>query len=155
MKYTIEEYMSGYLSNLKAIQMWLHAAHHVTKGKGFLSDHNDLYGMMYNQVSDHFDILVEKSIGLSGREEIACPLTISRRASSILNRYYETPANASSEEIVKGAIVGISNLINSLTSLYENFKESGYLTLGLEDALTSMANEYEKYLYFLGQRYKN
>ena len=71
-----------------------------------------------------------------------------------MDKYFTTPANKKSHEIVGYAIECISNLINSLTALYHNFEELGYLTLGLEDTLTSMANEYEKYLYLLGQRYK-
>ena len=68
MNQNLEEYMHAYLGHLKAIEMWLHAAHHVTKGPGFLSDHKDLYGTMYTTIGDHFDLLIEKSIGLSGSE---------------------------------------------------------------------------------------
>ena len=155
MKYNLVEYMQGYLSHLKASEMWLHAAHHVAKGKGFVSDHKDLYGEMYIKLGDHFDILVEKSIALSGAEDVACPASLSLGASHILNSNYQTPVNMNSEDIVENAIYCVSILINSLSSLHEVFKDSGYLTLGMEDALSSMANEYEKYLYFLGQRYKS
>ena len=149
------EYMKSYLAHQKAIEMWLHAAHHVTKGKGFLSDHKDLYGSMYIQIGDHIDLLIEKSIALSGQEDVACPASLSSGASHILNSEYVSPVNLNSEEIVKNAILCVSNLINTLSSLYEIFEDSGYLTLGLQDLLGTMANEYEKYLYFLGQRYKN
>lgn len=155
MNFSIEDYMHGYLSHLKAVEMWLHAAHHVTKGPGFVSDHKDLYGTMYVKIGDHFDILVEKSIGLSGDESIACPLKLSLSTSHILNERYLSPVNKPADQIVKEAIGCLSDLINSLSSLYQSFENSGYLTLGMEDALTSMANEYEGYLYFLGQRYKN
>lgn len=155
MEHSLVEYMQGYLAHLKAVEMWLHAAHHVAKGKGFLSDHNSLYGEMYTALGDHYDLLVEKSIGLSGQEDVACPASLSLGASHILNNHYETPVNKDSEKIVHLAIQCVANLINSLSSLYEVFDESGFLTLGMEDALSSMANEYEKYLYFLGQRYKN
>ncbi len=154
MDYNLVEYMQGYIASLKAAKMWLHSAHHVTKGPGFLSDHNDLYGTMYVQIEDHYDILIEKSIGLSGTEEVACPLIISSATANILNKHFTSPINKSSKEIVSDAIVCISNLINSLSSLHTVFQKSGYLTLGMEDALSTMSNEYEKYLYFLGQRYK-
>lgn len=155
MEHNLIEYMQGYLANLKSVEMWLHAAHHVAKGKGFLSDHNSLYGEMYTKLGDHFDLLVEKSIALSGHEDVACPLSLSLSASHILNKYYETPVNKDAEKIVYLAIQCVANLINSLSSLYEAFEDSRYLTLGMEDALSSMANEYEKYLYLLGQRYKS
>lgn len=155
MNYNLVEYMQGYLSHLKAVEMWLHAAHHTTKGPGFASDHKDLYGSMYTQIGDHFDILVEKSIALSGVEDVACPASLSLGTSHILNSHYATPVNLDAESIVAIAIKCIANLINLLSSLYKNFEKSGYLTLGMEDSLSSMSNEYEKFLYLLGQRYKN
>ena len=154
MELNISEYMESYLAQLKATVMWFHAAHHSAKGKGFVSDHKNLYGSIYTSLDDHFDLLVEKSIALSGSESIACPLTLSSSISHILNSTCVSPANQDSERIVYDAIIMISRLINSVSEVYEKFKSSGYLTLGLEDALTSMANEYEKYLYLLGQRYK-
>ena len=155
MNHNIEEYMHAYLGQLKATEMWLHAAHHVTKGPGFISDHRDLYGVMYTKIGDHFDLLVEKSIGLSGDESVACPLRLSLSASHILNKRYMSPVNKPAYQIVKEAIGCLSDQMNALSSLYQTFEKSGYMTLGMEDALTSMANEYEGYLYFLGQRYKN
>ena len=155
MKYTLEEYMSSYLAELKAVEMWFHSAHHVTKGPGFLSDHKSLYGEMYIKIGDHFDLLVEKSIGLTGSEITACPLRLSSGASHILNNHYSSPVEKNSNEIVKDAIRSMSNLIRALTSLHEKLKSSRLLSLGLEDSLATMANEYEGFLYFLGQRYKN
>ena len=154
MELDVSAYMESYLAQLKGSVMWFHAAHHVAKGKGFVSDHRDLYNTIYSNLDDHFDILVEKSIMLSGDETIACPLSLSASASHILNKTCSSPANQDSEVIVYEAIVLVSRLINSVSEIYQKFKDSGYLTLGLEDALTSMANEYEKYLYLLGQRYK-
>ena len=40
--------------------MWFHAAHHVTKGKGFAGDHELLYGRIYESASKDFDVIVEK-----------------------------------------------------------------------------------------------
>ena len=110
MNYNLVEYMQGYLSHLKETEMWLHAAHHVAKGSGFVSDHKELYGEMYVKLGDHFDILVEKSIALSGSEDIACPASLSLGASHILNSDYCSPVNMKSEEIVEKAIYCISIL---------------------------------------------
>tara|TARA_B100000900_G_scaffold414585_1_gene441654 strand:- start:7699 stop:8166 length:468 start_codon:yes stop_codon:yes gene_type:complete len=154
MENNINDYMEAYLGHLKSAVLWFHAAHHVTKGAGFASDHKELYGKIYSHLDDNYDLLIEKSIVLSGDEMIACPLKSSRMVKKILCTRYETPANKKSRQIVHDAIVLISDLINSLSHLYESFKVSGYLTLGMEDALTSMSSEYEQYLYLLGQRYK-
>ena len=149
------KYMEGYLAHLKASILWFHAAHHVTKGPGFLSDHKDLYGQIYSQVDDHFDELIEKSIALSGDEAVACPAKLSLSASHFLNEKYKSPVNTTSHEIVETGIEVVANLINYTSDLYEVFEDSGMLTLGLSDTLSSQASIYEKYLYFLGQRFKS
>ena len=155
MKDNLLNYMKAYLANIKAATMWFHAAHHVAKGAGFLSDHNDLYGKIYNSLDEHFDMLVEKSIALSGDESVACPLQLSIKASHVLNKHYVSPVNQPAGQIAKEAIEVIINLINSVSEIYSEFEEAGMLTLGLDDALSANAGEYEKYLYFLGQRYKS
>lgn len=155
MNQNLNEYMTSYLAHLKACVMWFHSAHHVAKGPGFIADHNDLYGEIYPKLDDHFDELVEKSIALSGDESIACPLNLSLFVSHILNEQYATPVNQSSQVIVEESIQVIANLINSVSDIYKIFEEAGMLSLGLDDALSSHASEYEKYLYFLGQRFKS
>ena len=155
MNHELNDYMQGYLSHLKACVMWFHAAHHVTKGPGFLSDHDNLYGNIYKQLDDHFDALVEKSIALSGEETIACPLQLAQFAAHVLNSDYKSPVNKSSHRIVEMSIKMIANLINSTSDIYAIFDDSGMLTLGLDDTLSSHSGEYEKFLYFLGQRYKS
>ncbi len=155
MENDLNKYMQSYLAHLKACVAWFHSAHHVTKGPGFLSDHKDLYGTIYNQLDDHFDQLVEKSIALSGDESIACPLQLLSFSAHILNSRYDSPANKNSQKIVEMSIGVIANLINSVSDIYEVFESHGMLSLGLDDTLSSHANEYEKYLYFLGQRFKS
>ena len=155
MNTNLNDYMQSYLAHLKSCVMWFHAAHHVTKGPGFMSDHKDLYGNIYTQLDTHFDSLIEKSIALSGDESIACPLQLSVLSSHILNNQYDSPVNRSSQEIAEMSIKLVANLINSTSNIYEVFEESNMLTLGLDDTLTSHANEYENFLYFLGQRYKS
>ena len=66
-----------------------------------------------------------------------------------------SPVNQPSDQIVKEAIEVIINLINSVSEIYSEFEKAGMLTLGLDDTLSANAGEYEKYLYFLGQRYKS
>lgn len=149
------EYMESYLAHLKACVLWFHAAHHVTKGPGFLSDHVNLYGEIYPKLDDHFDELIEKSIALSGEESIACPAKLSLFSSHFLNEKYKSPVNLSSHEIIEIGIEVVANLINSVSDIYKVFEGAGMLTLGLDDALSSQAGEYEKYLYFLGQRFKS
>lgn len=150
---TVEDYMHGYTSLIKSAEMWYQSAHHVAKGPGFLSDHNELFGNLYKDLGEHFDLLVEKSIALSGEESCACPIMLSKSITKIFENY-NSPVNRKIEDIIDMSIDIITSIINSLTEVYDFFESEGYLTLGLDDLLTSFANKYEQYLYFLVQRSK-
>ena len=80
---------------------------------------------------------------------------LSLSAAHILNNHYKSPVNLSSESIIEISIEIMANLINSVSEIYSIFQKDDMLTLGLDDTLSSHANTYEKYLYFLGQRYKS
>ena len=51
----------SYIGCTKGLHTWFHAAHQVTKGVGFAGDHVNLYGEIYNGISEDFDKLVECS----------------------------------------------------------------------------------------------
>ena len=90
---------------------------------------------------------------LSGDESCACPILLSKSVAKIFQDY-QSPVNKKNEEIIDMSIDIITSIINSLTEVYDFFESKGYLTLGLDDLLTSFANKYEQYLYFLVQRSK-
>ena len=101
--HTIEDYMESYIALTKASQIWYHSAHHVSKGPSFLSDHNDLFAKLYKLLDDHYDMLVEKSIVLSGSENFACPVTQSRAVALVLEKC-ESPINKSADQIISIAM---------------------------------------------------
>ena len=149
----ITETLLAYIGCTKALSMWMHAAHHVSKGPGFSSDHELLYGKIYEATLDDFDGLVEKSIMICGSERCACPIEISTIASQVL-RKYETPAEKSSDNIALIARGFIGEHIQNLTHLFNILQEADELSLGMDDYLAAAASDYEKYYYFLNQRCK-
>tara|TARA_Y100001973_G_C5198350_1_gene335847 strand:+ start:60 stop:515 length:456 start_codon:yes stop_codon:yes gene_type:complete len=149
----ITETLLAYIGCTKALSMWMHAAHHVSKGPGFSSDHELLYGKIYKAVLDDFDGLIEKSIMLCGSEICACPIEISTIASQVLKKY-ETPAEKSSDNIALIARDFIGEHIQNLTHLFNILQEADELSLGMDDYLAASASDYEKYYYFLSQRCK-
>ena len=142
-----------YICFTKANQMWFHAAHHVTKGKGFAGDHELLYGKIYQTLTEDLDALIERAIGLTDSEICACPIVISEMTSRVLQRFC-SPADRSDQEIVAIAYDCLEGLIQNLEILHEKFQQSGQLSLGLEDLLAGFANQYETYIYMLKQRLK-
>ena len=149
----IPDLLLVYICFTKANQMWFHAAHHVTKGKGFAGDHELLYGKIYESLTEDLDALIERAIGYTDSEIFACPIVISEMTAKVLKRFC-SPTDRSDQEIVEIAYDSLEKLIQNLESLHEKFQRSGQLSLGLEDLLAGFANQYETYIYMLKQRLK-
>jgi DNA-binding ferritin-like protein len=147
------EALLGYIGCTKGLQTWFHAAHHVTKGTAFASDHVNLYGEIYTGISEDLDKLVEKSIMVADNEEVACPVMITITASKVLERY-ESPVNKNADIIVTIGLDYMRNHIENLAELYSILEKNGALSLGMGDYLASAANQYEGYVYLLTQRIK-
>ena len=149
----ISDLLLTYIACTKATEMWFHAAHHVTKGKGFVGDHNTLYLKIYNLLGEDLDSLVEKGIGLYDEEQLACPIVISKLASKMICNF-DSPVNLGDHEIACIALEVLSYHLNHLEKLYYRIVNERDFTVGFDDLLSSMANEYEKYIYMLKQRIK-
>ena len=149
----ISDLLMAYIACTKATEMWFHAAHHVTKGKGFAGDHNILYSKIYNLLGEDLDALIEKGIGLYDEEQLACPIIISKLASKMICNF-DSPVNLGDHEIACIALEVLRYHINHLEKLYYQLENSHKFTIGFDDLLASMANEYERYIYMLKQRIK-
>jgi DNA-binding ferritin-like protein len=149
----ISDLLLTYIACTKATELWFHAAHHVTKGKGFAGDHNILYSKIYNLLGEDLDSLVEKGIGLYDEEQLACPIIISKLASKMVCNF-DSPVNRSDDEIANIALHVLGFHLNHLEGFYNNIQSSHDFSIGFDDLLASMANEYERYIYMLKQRIK-
>jgi hypothetical protein len=149
----IADLLLTYIACTKATEMWFHAAHHVTKGKGFAGDHNILYSKIYNLLGEDLDSLVEKGIGLYDEEQLACPIIISKLASKMVCNF-DSPANRGDDEIANIALHVLGYHLSHLEHFYHSIQKSRDFSIGFDDLLASMANQYERYIYMLKQRIK-
>lgn len=149
----ISDLLLSYIACTKATELWFHAAHHVTKGKGFAGDHNFLYSRIYQLLGDDLDSLVEKGIGLYDEEQLACPILISKLSSQIVDKF-DSPVNREAENIANIGLHVLKHHLENLEYLYKKLSNSHHFSIGFDDLLASMANEYEKYIYMLKQRIK-
>lgn len=149
----IADLLLSFIACTKATEMWFHAAHHVTKGKGFAGDHNILYSKIYELLGDDYDSLVEKGIGLYDEEQLACPILISNLASKIVCNY-DSPSNRNDHDIAEIGLYVLLHHLNTLEEFYNQIENTENFTIGFDDLLASMANEYERYIYMLKQRLK-
>lgn len=149
----ISDLLLSFIACTKATQMWFHAAHHVTKGKGFVGDHSILYTKIYETLGEDYDSLVEKGIGLYDEEQLACPILVSQLSAQIVSQF-NSPVNRNDEDIAYIGLHILDHHLNNLEDLYYKIENSQEFTIGFDDLLASMANLYEKYIYMLKQRLK-
>lgn len=138
------------LSYLRAMQAWFHGAHHVTGGEGFAGDHTDLYTRIYEAMIEDYDGAAEKAVGLAD-ESLACPIKVMDHANKIISKF-QSPCDLSAIEIAKHGYHIILKYLKFLDHLYETLDEKDELTLGLDDFIMAMANDYETFAYLLKQR---
>ena len=134
----------------RAMIAWFHAAHHVTKGTGFGGDHVNIYGEIYTSLDEDLDQIVEKGIGLTGDESLADPVSSLSMAAGLLAQQ-PASANQDAETIACNAFEVIKYYVKSIESIYAQFEACG-MSLGLDDLLQGLANQYETYVYLLQQR---
>ena len=134
----------------RAMIAWFHAAHHVTKGTGFAGDHVNLYGEIYTTLDEDLDGIVEKGIGLTGDETLADPVSSLSMAAGLLAQQ-PAAANQDAETIACNAFEVIKYYVKAIEGIYAQFEACG-MSLGLDDLLQGLANQYETYVYLLQQR---
>jgi hypothetical protein len=147
------EVMARYLCTVKALKMWFQGAHHVTKGTSFAGDHVHLYGEIYERFEDELDVIAEKAIGIGAAEDVICPRGIASGASEILQQLPSPVGQTSLGLAACGLSIAKAHL-KYLDWLYGALKESGDMTLGLDDFIMASANGHEKFVYLLQQRVK-
>lgn len=149
-----EPLFRDYIGTTRALQLWFHAAHHVTRGAGFVGDHIHLYGELYTKIEEDIDVTIEKAISILEDEMIACPVSITSHAAEILQQY-PSPSGHTALGIAASGKTLLKGYLEYLEFLREALKEVGALTLGLEDHIAGTANSYEAFLYMLQQREKS
>ena len=149
----LNELLISYIGCVKALSLWMHSAHHVSKGPSFGADHDLLYSKIYETVQEDFDKIVEKSIVMLQDESCACPVTITKVASIVLSSY-PSPVEKGSDTIATSARDILGDHIVKIGDLYQKLEKNEVMTLGMNDYLSSLANQYEEYYYLLSQRCK-
>ena len=149
----LEQAMIELIGRLRAMHMWFHGAHHLTKGTGFAGDHASMYDKIYNGIQDSVDGAVEKAIGLTQCEGVACPVTIATCALELLGTY-QSPVDCNSLTIALTGKEIVKEHIEFLETTYKVLKSQNLMTLGLDDYIMAQANTFESYYYLLGQRVK-
>lgn len=145
--------MSQYIAMVRMMQLWYHAAHHLTRGVGFPGDHVTLFGEFYKAAEEEFDGAVEKAVGLTNDEDLGCPVCITSMTVKVMTKY-PSPAKCTSLSIASTALQMENDYQMLVRAIFEDLESAGCLTLGLDDFLMANANAHEGHIYKLQQRIK-
>jgi DNA-binding ferritin-like protein len=151
---TLKGYLLEYVSYLRAIHLWFQGAHHMTKGAGFAGDHVELFGKVYTEVQEEVDGAVEKAIGVTNDECLACPVSITENALAILEEHRCQNENPKGRDLAEVGLALEKTYIEFLEHMFKILESQDALTLGLNDQLAASANKHEEYVYLLQQRIK-
>ena len=67
---------------------------------------------------------------------------------------YPSPCEKDATYIAAHGLALMKDYVKYLTAVYNTLKNNGQLTLGTDDLIMSLANNYESYIYKLQQRVK-
>ena len=149
----LENYLVNYVGSLRALQLWFHSAHILAKGAGFAGDHVDLYGRIYNEITEEIDTAIEKAVGITSNEVMGCPRVITYKALEVLMDY-PVPTSAAPLKIGLSALALVKSYIAFVEQMFSDLEKADELSLGLNDFLAQSANTFEGYAYLLQQRVK-
>jgi len=135
------------LCSLRAAH-WLHwTSHWQVKGKSFYGDHT-LLDRIYNSLIEEIDSLAEKLVAEFGSESV----DPAPQAQMMANKLIPIVEAKSMRDPILRALFVEESLQKIFKISYEVLKQRGFLSLGMDDYIMSIANAHETNLYLLRQR---
>ena len=148
-----QEVLLEYLSAMRTLHLYHQHAHWISKGSAYYGDHL-LFERLYNSSTGEIDGLAERAVGLSG-DDAVCPIKVTGVAFRNLNKLLPNfEPSGHPDDIVRGALKIERYFLKATSSLHEELKSSGKITLGLDDLLMELYSAHESNVYLLKQRLK-
>jgi DNA-binding ferritin-like protein len=136
-----------YIASLRAIGFIHTQSHWTTKGDTFYGDHL-LFERLYNSALESLDLAAEKFMGLFGSDCLDYVLQ-----ADLLNKVLLKYKGLEGKPLEMSLAIE-KDFIKFSKSIYDSLKESGNLSLGLDDLLMSTASKAEEAVYLLKQALK-
>jgi len=134
-----------WLLALLRAQYWSYQnSHWKVKGKTFYGDHL-MFQRLYESVQTQTDTLAEKMVGIFGNDALDDEDLLG------MFLYWNERWDSAVDCLHKRGLLSEDDIQNVIEDTYESLKESGDLTLGLDDFLMAMASEHETNTYLLRQ----
>ena len=142
-KALVEHLLGEVLACLRAQSLSYQTSHWQVKGIGYYGNHL-LFMRLYESVQDQIDQIAEKMVGYLGSEAVWLPSQISRMAEYTSSWGYI-------ECHLQRGLQSERDLQNLLRVAYDDIKDLGSMTLGLDDWIMATANAHEENEYLLQQ----
>ena len=141
--HTVEQVACYYIALIRSVYLTHQNNHWRTKGKNFYGNHL-LFERIYKSAAEDADLAAEKLIGLFG-DEVLDLQSQAEMIGKILNQF-------SSGDPVRTSLAIEKKFLDCSEKFYKLLKEDGdKLTLGLDDAIMSIASNREGAVYLLQQ----
>ena len=148
---TLKACMVNIICMLRAMHLWFHSAHNSIYGISFSGDHFSLYHKIYDGIQEEIDDFIERAIGLTADQSMACPIKITGGAYHILGNL-PSPTTLMGCEMSEAGRDIIGAYVELLESACNKLEAAGLLTKGLDDLIAGSANVHEGYYYLMQQR---
>lgn len=136
--------MCQILAALRAQSWSFQTSHWQVKGDPYYGDHL-LFQRLYEEVQGEIDSLAEKIVGYFGPAPVDSLKTLAE-ASLWVQKW------GSIECLHTRGLQSENDLQDLLKKAYDAVKETGGMTLGLDDFIMALANSHESHIYLLQQR---
>lgn len=135
--------LSEYVGMLRGLAIIHQTSHWLCRGDTYYEKHL-LFERLYNSVSEDLDLAAEKLIGVFGVKFLD-PQEHVEYAKKLVDEYNE-------KDFTERGLAAEVAFLTFSEELYEKIKESGDMSLGLDDMIMSIASNHEENIYLLKQQ---
>jgi DNA-binding ferritin-like protein len=142
-KAEVVRYLGGVLALLRAQALSYQTSHWQVRGDDYYGNHL-MFERLYGSVGEEIDTLAEKIVGYVGVEGVALPDQM-EKIHMLCGAWGRIECHH------RRGIQSETDLQKALKIAYDSIKESGLMTLGLDDFLMATASSHESNQYLLQQ----
>ena len=145
------EALANLAATFQALDAWAHGAHLLAKGVGFVGDHAELLGPLYQRAGEAFDSVSERALGLGAPDASCEPAIVARAALAIMGNW-PTVAGSDESDLMRSVRDVVGSVLTSLNVTTKQITDLGAMTRGLDNLLAQLSDDFEGFAYKLGRR---
>jgi len=144
--------MTKYTAMLRGLAIIHQQGHWTSKDNNYYGDHL-LLDRIYNVAADQVDGAAERTIGLFGAKALTLKEHMDVATSFVKDVINDSPEDTdNANSLIERSLVAEESFLDFSKKLYDSLKDSGTMTLGLDDLIMANASTHEDSVYLLKQR---